>query len=138
MFERAHRARTRAVRFRAVHLDLRGLGNFERTREVIVRKRKAVRSKRPPIAPGGLAADRHAAAPIAEPPDGPSPDGTQQAGRGDAPRLAQTNIEQADERKPGPIETVLQPDPQRGIASFVESEGEESQDPPLPPFLDER
>jgi hypothetical protein len=104
---------------------------------MIVPKLKATRSKCAPVSPGGLASDRHPGATIAEPLDGPSPDGRQQVGRVDTRRLTQTNIEQADERKPGPIETVLQPDPQRGITSFVEPEGEESNDPPLPPFLDE-
>jgi hypothetical protein len=109
--------------------------------EVIVGKGKRAQGKKRAVGADEPPASRRGDALPAEPaglPDGASPDGGPTDGRVDTGRPVQTNIEQADERKLGPIETVLQPDPEDSVTGFVEpAAGEEAGGRRLPPLLDE-
>jgi hypothetical protein len=49
----------------------------------------------------------------------------------------QTDIERADERKVGSVETVPQADPAAGVAGFIEPASDEPPEGPMPPHLEE-
>jgi hypothetical protein len=65
---------------------------------------------------------------LADEPDGRAVEAAQQIGPGDNPRSPQTDIERADEHKPGSIETVPGEAPEDHSAAFIEPIGEDHDD----------
>lgn len=97
------------------------------------RKSKAGRARQPPPAIGGGATSLGVDVPIEGSPDSlvrSGPEGVEQVASVAAQDPAQTDIERADERKVGSIETVPQPDPSSGAIGFIEAPGPEPTDSP--------
>ena len=94
-------------------------------------KRKAPKrpAQRTPTLPQSTAPDAPAQA-LADAPEQPGVEQARRRAASDAEGSARTSIEQADERRPGSIETV--PVPEDHIASFVEPAGDDLADESLP------
>lgn len=89
--------------------------------------RPKTRAARKRAMPAPMPADQTPAE-LADEPDGRGAEATQQFGPADSPRSPQTDIERADEHKPGSIETVPGEALEDRTTAFTEPIGEDHDD----------